>query len=243
MTTNETRLDTHRPRRSQSFWGDVRVRRHFRSNARAGHETDTPTLVTRNGVVMSQNVCEVQDGRRVEYAQRVGQSHGQAQLDLRDATNAYDVRSAALSAATTRLSAAVGGGRRAYRDANREYRSARKALIITEKNVERLNALVEKSPPAMPAPRPAPRSFEPVRVAPPSNVAYPAIRVSDARRKRVTLAAGHVLCARVERTHFTIARTAHSQITPASLESPAERGVREAEARSAARAAKMDAAA
>lgn len=131
---------------------------------------------------------------------------------------------------TSRLSDARGGPRVDYRNANREYRAARRALIVAEMQVKRIEKAGENLP-SVPKPRISVQPYEVVRVEPATNVAYPAMRSSERRTQTLM------------RTRKNILAEDSCAAFQLNMTDVATRGVIAAEARSAARAAKMDAAA
>ena len=173
--------------------------------------------VMRHGVVMNENVAQAYDAQRTAYANRIAMMHERHPVQLEDARAAVAAANEALMVTTSRLSDARGGPRVDYRNANREYRAARRALIVAEMQVKHIEKAGEDLP-TVPKPRISVQPYEVVRVEPATNVAYPATRTSERWRIRMNC------------------------LGPVTND-VASRGVRAAEARSAARAAKMDAAA
>ena len=214
----------HRPRRSRL--AGPRIRARFRVASR----TDNYIMsnVVRHGVVMNEHVAHTHDVHRTRYANRIQMMHERHPVQLEDARTAVAAANEALMVTTSRLSDARGGPRVDYRNANREYRAARRALIVAEMQVKHIEKAGENLP-SVPKPRISVQPYEVVRVEPAMNVAYPAVR-SSARRKN-TVMLGPITAEGGTRPPLTVATDV------------ASRGVRAAEARSAARAAKMDAAA
>ena len=203
----------HRPRRSRL--AGPRTRGSFRVASR--FDGYTMSKVMRHGVVMNENVAQAYDAQRTAYANRIAMMHERHPVQLEDARAAVAAANEALMVTTSRLSDARGGPRVDYRNANREYRAARRALIVAEMQVKHIEKAGEDLP-TVPKPRISVQPYEVVRVEPATNVAYPATRTSERWRIRMNC------------------------LGPVTND-VASRGVRAAEARSAARAAKMDAAA
>ena len=204
----------HRPRRSRAQGLSHRVRSFFRVATRSSSDDTEKSLVTRHGVVMSADVAFMRDRQRSAYANRIQMMHERHPVQLEDARAAVASANEALMVTTSRLSDARGGPRVDYRNANREYRAARRALIVAEMQVKHIEKAGEDLP-TVPKPRISVQPYEVVRVEPATNVAYPATRTSERWRIRMNC------------------------LGPVTND-VASRGVRAAEARSAARAAKMD---
>ena len=215
----------HRPRRSRFTCGLRRFRNTIRVAFRptGGPDAADAGLVIRGGVVMGKYVAMHQDGDREKYANRIQMMHERHPVQLEDARAAVATANEALMVTTSRLSDARGGPRVDYRNANREYRAARRALIVAEMQVKHIEKTGEDLP-TVPKPRISVQPYEVVRIEPQSNVAYPAVQ-SSARRMQ------------------TLVRTREDIFAGdpdvAQRRDVATRGVIAAEARSAVRLAKM----
>ena len=219
----------HRPRRSRFTCGLRRFRNTIRVAFRPTGGPDAG-LVIRSGVVMGKYVAMHQDGDREKYANRIAMMHERHPVQLEDARAVVATANEALMVTTSRLSDARGGPRVDYRNANREYRAARRALIVAEMQVKHIEKAGEDLP-TVPKPRISVQPYEVVRVEPATNVAYPAVRSSARRMQTLT------------RTRKNILAEDSCAAFQLNMTDVAKRGVIAAAARSAARAAKMDAAA
>lgn len=127
---------------------------------------------------MNEHVAHTHDVHRTRYANRIQMMHERHPVQLEDARAALASANEALMVTTSRLSDARGGPRVDYRNANREYRAARRALIVAEMQVKHIEKAGEDLP-TVPKPRISVQPYKVVRVEPATNVAYPVLSVKD----------------------------------------------------------------